>query len=745
MLIGQDRAGKTSLKKSLKGICFDPEEDSTVGIDVDPSHCKVSAETWRTGATESSQDSDFALSFENHIARWIVDRFEEESEDTSFETSTEEIEYGLGSENTEIPRQPSATEPPRNLDLGNFRGTSNLELTVSTEVAHISSSTEEQNEEDIYHPTSGVPEEVAAVTETLLQGNQEDGREEIYSTLWDFAGQSVYYVTHPLFLTARAIYCLVYDLSLNPQATATPLVKQGVYKKYQESLNLKTNLDYLDFWMRSVASLARCHVEENNVIPKPEVLPQKLPAIFLVCTHADKPYDDRNPRDLAYEILGCLRGRPYGVHLVDVFFVDNTKSGSESECSEVMRLRQKVLTVARELPQINEAIPIKWLKFTKTINALREKGNKCISLKDASDIASNVCNINKVKEFKTLINYLHDLRSLIHFDDSPELNKLVVLDTQWLIDVFKKVITVQPAYQCTEKKFVDLWWKLEREGLLDEELLTHMWEPLLGNRETIQSLIAIMERFRFLCKWPSDSSKNNSYLVPSMLKSHPPDEITKLVDSASIPSLFLRFENGHVPPGLFPRLVLQFFQWGGENVCRPEKSIFFHNVARFFPSDDGEDSVILLYHPSSIEIVVHRANVSDELAGELFSRMALSEDLQCDVTRFTCAVVVRRQIGLMLECMRNDFCWLRNMAYEMCVICPVCCHGVEVYYCNTHHQQRCKEECLHLWPVTELCRGKKNAICTRSVSAKNTRVPVMQFLPWFAPSENQVISCTFIL
>ena len=37
MLIGQDRAGKTSLRKSLLGIPFDPEEQSTVGIEVDPS------------------------------------------------------------------------------------------------------------------------------------------------------------------------------------------------------------------------------------------------------------------------------------------------------------------------------------------------------------------------------------------------------------------------------------------------------------------------------------------------------------------------------------------------------------------------------------------------------------------------------------------------------------------------------------------------------------------------------------
>ena len=41
MLIGQDRAGKTSLKKLLLGIPFDPEEESTVGIKVDPAKFEV--------------------------------------------------------------------------------------------------------------------------------------------------------------------------------------------------------------------------------------------------------------------------------------------------------------------------------------------------------------------------------------------------------------------------------------------------------------------------------------------------------------------------------------------------------------------------------------------------------------------------------------------------------------------------------------------------------------------------------
>ena len=41
MLIGQDRAGKTSLKKFLLGIPFDPEEESSVGVKVEPTKFEV--------------------------------------------------------------------------------------------------------------------------------------------------------------------------------------------------------------------------------------------------------------------------------------------------------------------------------------------------------------------------------------------------------------------------------------------------------------------------------------------------------------------------------------------------------------------------------------------------------------------------------------------------------------------------------------------------------------------------------
>lgn len=50
MIVGQERAGKTSLKKSLLGITFNQEEESTVGIKVDPSKFEVNVDQvikWR--------------------------------------------------------------------------------------------------------------------------------------------------------------------------------------------------------------------------------------------------------------------------------------------------------------------------------------------------------------------------------------------------------------------------------------------------------------------------------------------------------------------------------------------------------------------------------------------------------------------------------------------------------------------------------------------------------------------------
>ncbi|KAL9965599.1 hypothetical protein ACROYT_G029421 [Oculina patagonica] len=751
MLIGQERSGKTSLKKSLRGEPFNQDEKSTVGIDVGPSHFKVTTEIWKVGEEEQQTNSETPISFEHHAARATVKILKEQEEKERKERAPdpeERIPEALQS--GKIPMEDTVSESPSN-DVTSVLAavefvvpSASSHTSDMTSISSLSTSSQDDNFEEnpddpesvqtSRHPEQedSIPKNVEIEMEKIHENDNQVENEDVYSVLWDFAGQSVYYTTHPLFLTSRAIYLLINDLSQDPKTASQPILKERLYKDPEVSSDFKTNFDCLDFWMSSVASLAS--QQESDKDDKDSSEPekqkkkeknQKLPVVFLVFTHADKPYGGPqcDPKKLAKPIYGDLREKLYKSHLYDFFVVDNTKSGHGSECQEVLRLREKILEVSKELPQMKEAIPIKWLKCEKELEAMRESGKKWITLETAKMIASEECNIVDDTEFRTFLNFLHDKRIVIHFDNTPELDKLVILDPQWLIDVFKKVITVKPFEH--EEEFADHWEKLEEKGILEEELLKHVWAPWLDSKE---SLIAIMEKFSLLCHLSSSNESANQYLVPSMLRSYPPERIKDLVRSPKISPLFIKFDSGHVPLGFFPRLLLKLpkgFQ------CGKEKRIdahLFKNYARFFfLFEKGNYSLILQCCSSFIKVVVHRGN--DSHGDNPF-------DLKC-------AREVRGKLGSILESMRKDFFWLKNMSCAISFMCPVCCQEDAINYtCSRHKAESCKEEeCLHLWDETQLVNTKNgNNYCAKCPDAPDNTVRLKQFYPWFAdqlPAEQE--------
>ena len=525
-------------------------------------------------------------------------------------------------------------------------------------------------------------------------------------------------MTHPLFLTRRAIYFLVYDLSRNPSDKATSLVKQGVYKAFTaDENNLKTNFDYLDFWMSSLASLAS---DCQQVEPQKVASLKKFPAIFLVCTHADQPCDNRDPFELAHEIFGDLKSKPYGAHLFHVFCVDNTKSGTESKCKEIMRLRETVHVVSKTLPHVIEAIPIKWLKYEKALRDLKESDYKVIPFSTAKKIAAKFCNIND-HEVQTVLTFLHDRRVLIHFEDTPELSELVFLDIQWLIDVFKNIITVRA--DPVNGEFADLWKKLENKGILEENLLKHVWNSLIPQRKTHENLIAIMEKFSLMCPWPSDSSNdlcNKHYLVPSMLRTFSSEKISDLLASAHLPSLFLKFDTGRVPPGLFPRLVLEFFQWCRKEFLGAHVRNIYKNFVRFYIFPNQSLSLVLLCHSSTIEVVV------------------LSVKSAIDVVDVDSIRAFRNQLTSIIDRVRKKFFWVKNVGCKVSFLCPVCSYGRVVSLCPQHHGESCKqEECLHFISESDL-GDEKQVVCTNSDAVLDNRIHAEQFTPWISSGKEKV-------
>ncbi|XP_015775989.1 PREDICTED: uncharacterized protein LOC107354090 isoform X4 [Acropora digitifera] len=469
------------------------------------------------------------------------------------------------------------------------------------------------------------------------------------------------------------------------------------------------------------------------------VLPKTLPPVFLVCTHSDQPFGGNDPSELAIKAYGSLKTKSYGEQLFHaVFNVDNTKSGLQTEYPDVRRLRESILAVAMELPQTKESIPIKWLKYEEVLQVVLDEGHKWITIEHAKRIASEFCQIHDDQEFVTLLDFLHDQRILIHFSDTVELNKLVVLDPQWLIDVFKAVITVK-RYDQQERGLNDSWLRLEREGILEEKLLKHAWGSLVEELHTFESLIAIMEKFSLLCCWSSsDEPCSKEYLVPSMLRWYQAQEIAKLITSARLPSLFVKFEPGQLPSNLFPQLVLQLLQRGRNEFWSTVNPQLYKNFARFYTAEDENYSVVLLCHSSLIEVVVHEGNVHS-LKDDLQTNLGNSPGDHRDSFEERCAREVFRQLVFSLECLREEFCWLKRMKYKVGVICPVCCHKRLVNYCPIHHKQDCeREECLHFISESELRNADQSITCTRSPVAVNNKVYMKDFSAWFVGPSGEI-------
>ena len=141
--------------------------------------------------------------------------------------------------------------------------------------------------------------------------------------MWDFAGQHLYYASHPLFLSSRAIYILVHNLSKSLHALAQPCVRQGTCEKRLENPDSETNLDNLLSWLATLHSIAEVRKETDDGAQ--EKLPYLRPPVIVVGTHADKPFEDIAMMNS--QIQKGICGKEYEKHVMrPLFSIDNTRS-----------------------------------------------------------------------------------------------------------------------------------------------------------------------------------------------------------------------------------------------------------------------------------------------------------------------------------------------------------------------------------------------------------------------------------
>ena len=191
-----------------------------------------------------------------------------------------------------------------------------------------------------------VPAEVAKYTteyvgQMILQGQQavHDSTSEdriVTVELWDFAGQHLYYASHPVFFSPRGVYVLVHNLSKQLDALAEPCVRQGTHDIFLENPNGETNMENLLSWLVTVHGSRPIGGECVGNTEKDD-LAYLRPPVIIVGTHADMPVEDINV--ITSQIQRRISGKEYEKHVIRPFFnVDNTKGkGKESMLRRMMR------------------------------------------------------------------------------------------------------------------------------------------------------------------------------------------------------------------------------------------------------------------------------------------------------------------------------------------------------------------------------------------------------------------------
>ena len=102
---------------------------------------------------------------------------------------------------------------------------------------HLFDFSRSENEPDVIINATSPPDDITKHVHQLLdyvrgEGDIPRGESVVTMDVWDFAGQHLYYASHPIFLSSRAIYVLVHNLSKPLYAPAEPCVRQGTCDIY---------------------------------------------------------------------------------------------------------------------------------------------------------------------------------------------------------------------------------------------------------------------------------------------------------------------------------------------------------------------------------------------------------------------------------------------------------------------------------------------------------------------------------
>ncbi|XP_076083620.1 uncharacterized protein LOC143054482 [Mytilus galloprovincialis] len=378
-----------------------------------------------------------------------------------------------------------------------------------------------------------------------------DKEEYVNFLLWDFAGDEEFYHTHQTFLSQDAIYLVVTKLN---------------------EANDKNAQNMFQLWMNSIHCYCRLDDQQNkpeSVTPTMDESTEKEetnkcdPPVILVGSHKDKVINAKG-ETIGIECKKKIESYVKGVsddacgHIRSEYFISNTKDDD----SVFQKIKQDILTLARGMKSWNKAYP---LKFTQLEKSLQEKMIELqipiITFKELMKISLETPMPMNDEELMLFLKFHHEIRAIVYFGDLPD---FIILDTQWLSDAFKCIVTAEKfQFDVSRHKMKEKLEDLNVRGILHTEVLDDIFKDernvLYKHEQHKDAILNIMEKFDIIIPATRDNANEKPcYYVPCMVKSKPENDIYEMFNvtkDTCKKSTWLCFKFRFLPPHLINHLI----------------------------------------------------------------------------------------------------------------------------------------------------------------------------------------------
>ncbi len=309
-------------------------------------------------------------------------------------------------------------------------------------------------------------------------------RESFRANLWDFGGQELQYMTHQFFLTPRALYVLMMEAR-------------------SESPNLA-------YWFKIISLLCKGQLGEKI-------------SLLLVLNKR------KGSTGMAqYQDLLKLYEEDFDYQYLEVNLAEDDARWT---C-----LIEAIANRLFDLPIVKNPLPKQWKPIRE---ALREEAKKRphISTERLSEICSKY-GVKREADQWQMTDYLHQLGSLLHFQNDDDLLDLVVLSPEWAVEAVYATLKSEKIREVQKGKFT-----------------SHDIYDILGEmgykKSDAQKVLKLMSKNNFDICYESGRSH---YVAAHLLPDNRPEQFRWHKDTGA---LQFRFQYPMMPKGLMSRLIVR--------------------------------------------------------------------------------------------------------------------------------------------------------------------------------------------